>query len=137
MDQAVNDIRLKHWEAVILEAGSAGISKKQWTAEHGIPERQFYYWQKKLRDRELAKRNAAELMPAAPAITASPVGTGFLELSTPEPGMSSAAAAEKPVIIAGSQRPELVLVAGPYRLEIREAVSEKTLRTVLKVIRDA
>ena len=137
MDQAVNDIRLKHWEAVILEAGSAGISKKQWTAEHGIPERQFYYWQKKLRDRELVKLHPTELNQADPAITASPVGTGFLELSAPEPGMSTAAAAEKPVFITGSQSPELVLVAGPYRLEIREAVSEKALRTVLKVIRDA
>ena len=49
MDQNALAIRQAQWEQIVAECNAAGISKKEWCAKNGIPEKSFYYWQRKFR----------------------------------------------------------------------------------------
>ena len=51
MDQITHEVRLANWKAVINEcqARPAGMTQKQWLKEHGISDKQFYYWLRKVR----------------------------------------------------------------------------------------
>lgn len=43
------EYRLKHWTQIIREQQSSGLTKRVFCEQHGITERQFYYWLKKVR----------------------------------------------------------------------------------------
>ena len=51
MDQITHEIRLANWKKVIEEcqARPEGQSAKQWLTEHGISDKSYYYWQRKIR----------------------------------------------------------------------------------------
>lgn len=51
MDQITHDVRLANWKKVIEEcqARPERQSAKQWLTEHGISEKSYYYWQRKIR----------------------------------------------------------------------------------------
>ena len=51
MDQTTHELRLANWQTIVTNCLSrpAGQSKKQWLAEHDVPEKSYYYWQRKLR----------------------------------------------------------------------------------------
>ena len=51
MDQSTTNIRLASWKTTIesCQARPEGMSVRQWLAENQIPEKQYYYWQRKVR----------------------------------------------------------------------------------------
>ena len=128
MDKTSYETRIKHWIGVIHEANASGMTKRSWCELSGISIKQFYYWQKKVRDYTLAQtippstmnQHDTSLSPAAVNERNLPV---FCELPTP----------------TGQKRlsafvPELVLQGERFQLLIGNAVTEKTLSTVLSVL---
>lgn len=51
MDQITHEVRLANWKKVIEEcqARPEGQTAKQWLTEHGISDKSYYYWQRKVR----------------------------------------------------------------------------------------
>ena len=49
MDQTTHEVRLANWTATIKECQSRpkGQTTKQWLEEHGISDKQYYYWLRK------------------------------------------------------------------------------------------
>ena len=124
MDQQAAAIRYSHWEEIVLEANRSGIPKREWCKQNGLSEKAFYYWQRKVRARVMA---SAELPPALPEPQHA-----FVEL----PFSSSASVTDRDSDSLENP-PELMLQVGDCRMFITGSVKETTLRTVLKVIRDA
>ena len=54
MDQTTHERRFADWQAIVTNCLSrpTGQSKKEWLAEHDVPEKPYYYWQRKLRRAE-------------------------------------------------------------------------------------
>ena len=71
MDKITHEIRLTNWTKLIKECLSSGLSKKQWYSQNQIDEKQFYYWQRKVREEIYAEQ-----------VSAAPVklSTSFIEV---------------------------------------------------------
>ncbi len=137
MDQAVSSIRMEHWKALVMEAGASGMTRKDWCREHGIPLRQYYYWQKRVRDEALTQLQpvkAADTLPVTTAPTQLP--SGFVELSMSSAEIREVSDKEPPYpeSPAESFHPGLILETGKARLLIGDGVNEKTLQTVMRVM---
>ena len=49
MDGKTAEIRYQQWAQVIQDWGSSGLSKRNYCQEKGIDEKQFYYYQRRIR----------------------------------------------------------------------------------------
>ena len=51
MDQSTHEVRLANWKAVIEQCQTRpkGQSAKQWLDAHGISDKKYYYWLRKIR----------------------------------------------------------------------------------------
>lgn len=56
-----DEYRQIQWAAVIQECKGSGLANKEYCIRHGLSEKSFYYWQKKLRTQIVA--SAPELVP--------------------------------------------------------------------------
>ena len=63
MDQTTKEIRTEQWRQIVLEANGTSLTKKEFCRQNGIKEKQFYYWQRKIR-RQDAARFLTETSPA-------------------------------------------------------------------------
>lgn len=57
MDQTTHEVRLANWTALIQECQSRpkGQTTKQWLKEHGVSDKQYYYWLRKVRKNAFAE----------------------------------------------------------------------------------
>ena len=69
MDQTTHEMRLANWKSIIEQCQSRpeGMSAKQWLRDNEIPEKQYYYWLRKLRKLAYEEVHAQDITPAAPA----------------------------------------------------------------------
>ena len=49
MDRATSEIRYQQWVQVIQAWNSSGLSKRDYCQQNGINEKQFYYYQRRIR----------------------------------------------------------------------------------------
>lgn len=90
MDKITHEVRAARWRDIVSRCQSrpAGQSISSWLAENGIPEKTYYYWQRKIRHEayDLAKSNAlatisdqstAVSFAEIPAAAAAGDSTGF------------------------------------------------------------
>ena len=137
MDKASYEIRIKQWTGIIQEANASGMAKCSWCKQNGISLRQFYYWQKKVREWVLAQTAS----PSAVDPHNSPLlldGKGndrpvFCELPVPA-GQGQPSDSSRHYTADTSFIPELVLQYDHFRLLVGSGVTEKTLSTVLSVL---
>ena len=47
--QVRNEYRKQQWTQIIRECQSSGLSNKEYCRQHGISEKNYYYWLRKLR----------------------------------------------------------------------------------------
>ena len=60
---AVRDAyRAQQWETVVQECAASGLSNREFCRQRGIPEKSFYYWQRKLRQ-QIVESAAPQLVP--------------------------------------------------------------------------
>ena len=69
MDKTTHEIRLANWKQLIEQCSSRPKDQtaKQWIEEHNISEKQYYYWQRKVRARACEELESQGLM--APAMS--------------------------------------------------------------------
>lgn len=137
MDKAIMSVRMKKWVDILQEAAASGLPKVTWCEQNGINRRQFFHWQKKIR--EFVLEQHPELGLSVPdgqiramnnQMTSSlPV---FYEL---KPQAAQASIPEKAPISSFSA--EAMIQLGQYQVYVGNAASEKTLAMILSAIQHA
>ena len=49
MDKTTHEVRLIQWQEIIQAQLASGQNKREWCRENGISEKQFFYWQRRVR----------------------------------------------------------------------------------------
>ena len=143
LDKAVMNVRMKKWAGIIQEAAASGLTKSEFCARNGIDRRQFFHWQKQLR--EFALQQNPELamieVPDGPRqlvravnaqlTTSLPV---FCELKPPD---ELPASPERKAETVSSFAAEVMIQYEQYQIYVSGTVCERTLTTILSVIRHA
>ena len=63
-----NEYRIENWAALIQECNASGLSNREFCRQHGISEKSFYYWLRKLRQ-QAVEETETHLIKLAPAST--------------------------------------------------------------------
>ena len=50
MNKAIMNVRMKKWAGILQEAAASGLPKVTWCEQNGVNRRQFFHWQKKIRE---------------------------------------------------------------------------------------
>ena len=139
MDKDIMNVRMKKWIEIIRDATESGQTKKAYMSKNGISRRQFYYWQKKIREYVLQQKPELGL-PASQGqiqdkretnsqmLSLLPV---FCELK-PE---DRAQTGSSELLSVPAFTAEAMIKYGQYQIYIDGKVSERTLSTILAVIR--
>ena len=74
-------IRRQHWTQIVQERHESGLSVREYCQTHGIREKQYYYWQHKLRVEyatQMVEEHAATVTDTTPVLVplAQPIGPG-------------------------------------------------------------
>ena len=69
-----NEYRVGNWSALIQECNASGLSNREFCRQHGISEKSFYYWQKKLRTQ------IVDAVPELVPLEGSPAQSGELRI---------------------------------------------------------
>jgi len=109
----------RYWRRVIGEAARSGVSIRQFCRERRLRKSQFYWWQRRLKERQEARA----------------FGTGSGSKVTKTSGQATFALVSEDGGELGSAGIELVLRGG-RRLRISKGVDEETLRTVVGVLEE-
>ena len=141
MDKAVMNARMQKWAGIIQEAATCGMTKTEFCARKGIDRRQFFHWQKVIREyilqqnpelglppaqgemREIRAANS-QIMPSLPVFCELKVReeqSPCQDVHKLEPAMSA----------------EAMIQLGDCQIYVGESTTERTLATILKVIRNA
>lgn len=114
MDKITHEMRLAQWSSIIRECNNSGMAKKSWMAINNINEKQFYYWQRRIRC------EAIQDLEQNPS--------------------SSPTFAELPASVITCQQvdqPDAVLRIGKCTLEIHNSFTPVLLQSILQVIANA
>ena len=119
MDKITHEIRIANWKSVIeqCQARPKGQSAKQWLADNGIPEKNYYYWQRKIRQETYAliQKNAAPVA-ASEAVT-------FTELAFDGSKQGSS-----------SFRPDAIIHGDRVMIELSNTISDRLLDRLMEVM---
>lgn len=126
MDQTTHEVRLANWKSIIEQCNARpeGMSAKQWLSDHDIPEKQYYYWQRKIR-----------------SMTFSELSSSLQEVSAPQkpsvqmPKVSFAEFSAESIYT--EPVPAIMIKTGKSTIEISSAVSEALMVKLLKVVAHA
>lgn len=137
MDRAVMSVRMKKWAGIMQEAAASGIPKVTWCKQNGINRRQFFYWQKRIR--EFVLEQHPELGAPVPDSQIREVNNQmtsslpiFYELNPQSAHPSATGNAA-----AFSFSAEAMIQLGQYQVYIGNTASESTLAMILTVIQHA
>ena len=124
MDQITHDVRTAQWAEIVRSCHErpVGQSAKKWLAENGITEKQYYYWQRRIRN--LVAGTANKSLPAT-----RPSGeVTFVEMPAP-----SEQPVECPPKAVASSGPAALIRAGKLEIELSNDISDELLGKILKV----
>lgn len=122
MDKTTHEVRIANWRSIIkqCQARPEGQSAKQWLADNGIPEKNYYYWQRKVRQETYALISS-KVTPAA-----EPEPVAFAELPFIRPKDDG-----QPF------SPDAVMRRGQTVLELSNTVSDRLLDRLMEVVSHA
>ena len=100
MDKITHKVRCEQWTKIIKECLASGMNKTAWCREHGISDKSFFYWQRRLREEAYISTVESSSLPAVNAVSvpAEP-SVDFVELRLSEQSAVSSAAFRPDVII--------------------------------------
>ena len=120
MDSSTFEVRLSNWRSIIEESEHRpqNVTKKQWLQDHHIPEKQYYYWLRRVRKAAISQLKP-DLLPV-------PVSTGHTEI----------ALAQIPAegILSSEKTPAVVIRTKRSAVEISSDLPEELLLKVLKAV---
>lgn len=122
MDQSTHEVRIAYWKKVIeqCQARPEGQTTKQWLSDNGIPEKQYYYWLRKIRKQ--AFDESQSLLPAVTCKKESDVA--FVEFPAE-------------TIIPSEAEPAVTIKTKKSTIQISSAVSEDLVIKLVKVVAHA
>ena len=122
MDKTTHQVRLQQWAEIIQAQLGSGQSKRDWCRENNVPEKQFFYWQRRVR-KEICEAQSEAIVPAGsgngPRLVEVPIST-----------------VSRNTISEGFQ-PDAVIAVGNITVGIREGISEALLMSIGKMIHHA
>ncbi|MBR2553353.1 MAG: hypothetical protein IKE94_00715 [Aeriscardovia sp.] len=135
MDHATTEIRTEQWRQIVLEANGSSLTKKEFCRQNGIKEKQFYYWQRKIRRQESSRlRLEATLAPVeSTSVVSSCSSSSFVTVNLSEPEDTSSL----PLSLSSTFHPELMIQMNGVNLFVVSSVHEETLQSVIRVLRNA
>lgn len=135
MDHATTEIRTEQWRQIVLEANGSSLTKKEFCRQNGIKEKQFYYWQRKIRRQESSRlRLEATLAPVeSTSVVSSCSSSSFVTVNLSEPEDTSSL----PLSLSSTFHPELMIQMNGVNLFVVSNVHEETLQSVIRVLRNA
>jgi putative transposase len=135
MDHATTEIRTEQWRQIVLEANGSSLTKKEFCRQNGIKEKQFYYWQRKIRRQESSRlRLEATLAPVESiSVVSSCSSSSFVTVNLSEPEDTSSL----PLSLSSTFHPELMIQMNGVNLFVVSSVHEETLQSVIRVLRNA
>ena len=143
MDKAVMSVRMKKWAGIIQEAAASGLTKSEFCKRNGIDRRQFFHWQKQLREYAL-QQNPELAMIEVPDGPRQPVRAVNAQLTTSlpvfcelKPPDELPSVPERKTETISSFAAEAMIQYERYQIYVSSAVCERTLTTILSVIRHA
>ena len=77
--KASGEQRLMEWAQLVVECRSSKLSRKEWCAQHGISERKYHYWQKRVFDCAIIQRESTTM--AIMTSVSSPFNLGSRRLT--------------------------------------------------------
>ena len=123
MDNSTFEVRLSNWRSIIEESEHRpqNVTKKQWLQDHHIPEKQYYYWLRRVRKAAISQLKP-DLLPV-------PVSTGHTEI----------ALAQIPAegILSSEKTPAVVIRTKRSAVEISSDLPEELLLKLLKAVSHA
>lgn len=141
MNKGAHELRREYWHQIIREcnAREQGITKLAWFQEHNINSKSYYYWQKQFRSEAVATvRNEKACVETSTASVSAPA---FFDIT---PSVCSSIGEKVPVstdpvqqTAMGAGAPELMIQINECRIFVNSTIQEKTLETVIKVLRHA
>lgn len=137
MDEAVMSVRMKKWAGILQEAAASGLPKVTWCEQNGINRRQFFHWQRRIREFMLEQH--PELAMSVPDGQARDVN-GKMTASLPifcELKEQTALPSVPEKATASSFSAEAMIQLGQYQVYVGNTASEKTLAMILAVIQHA
>ncbi len=122
MDMTTHEVRIANWRSIIeqCQARPEGQSAKQWLADNGIPEKNYYYWQRKVRQETYALISSK----VTPAAEPEPVTFAELPFISPKENGQSFS-------------PDAVIRRGQTVLELSNSVSDRLLDRLMEVVSHA
>ena len=118
MDKITHKVRCEQWTKIIKECLASGMSKTAWCREHGISDKAFFYWQRRLREEAYISTIESSSLPAVSVPAESSVD--FVELRLPEQSARPAAAF----------RPDVIIRKDSFSLEISNTASAELLSRI-------
>lgn len=114
MDKITHEMRLMQWSPIIRECRNSSMTVKSWCLENNINEKQFHYWQRRIREGAFETLKKAESQ-GRPNFVQLPVSADSLRNTS-------------------SFMADMVIHIGNNVLELSNTVSEELLTKVLKVM---
>ena len=121
MDRITHKVRCEQWTKIIKECLASGMSKTAWCREHGISDKSFFYWQRRLREEAYISTVESSSLPAVNAVSvpAEP-SVDFVELRLPE----------RSTVSSVTFRPDVIIRKDSFSLEISNTASAELLSRI-------
>ncbi|MDD6283164.1 MAG: IS66 family insertion sequence element accessory protein TnpB [Oribacterium sp.] len=126
MDQSTHEVRLAHWKEVVAQCQSRpeGMTAKDWMKENGIIEKQYYYWQRRIRSEayeEMKRRSLPDK-----AVSDQRTEMVFAEIPVQkEPS---------PEDSVQEFRPDAVIRIGSVAVALSNSASEELIAGIIKAV---
>ena len=125
MDKITHEVRLAQWAEVVkqCQARPSGMSANTWLKENGIAVKNYYYWQRRVRNEVYNQANALVS-----------VGNTHNEISFAEVhGEVFNPSSEPTDILQGMHSPDAVIKTGHMEIEIHNSLSPMLLKSIMEV----
>ena len=134
MDRSTHEVRLSHWKTVIEQclARPEGMTARQWLQDNGIPNKQYYYWLRRVRKETYQQVSAASML--AVPMNASPVKNAAEEIAFAE--IPTASFMKEPEG-AAAFKPDIIIRTDSVVVAVSNSASKALLRTVMKAVHHA
>ena len=118
MDKITHKVRCEQWTKIIKECLASGMNKTAWCREHGISDKSFFYWQRRLREEAYISTVESSSLPSV-SVPAEP-SVDFVELRLPEQSARPSAAF----------RPDVIIRKNSFSIEISNTASAELLSRI-------
>lgn len=128
MDKITHKVRCEQWTAIINECLASGMPKTTWCKANGISDKQFFYWQRILRQEAYQQMESQNTSPASSALVPD-----VKEEKSSHPAFVEI----RPVTSETGSftfRPDVIIHSGDLTVEIANTASEELLRKLRGII---